>query len=893
MTDKISENVSGGKSDELDFIDSVKEIEMNFRDHRADDDFERMLAELNGKKTKAEEQIEQPEMSDNLVEQDKSDKSESSEAHESSDEQKPKKAAESRPAAPAMSSAVISAGAAIPAVKPAQKKSRKPKPQAAKKQPAPELTEEEKAKLAAEAEKARREEIERAQEERKQRMIESIVEIWQSPDLSEGGRIKMNIKTGERREIHISLPPEQEQRVKARRDAELAEAARADFRRRNTEEEARIAAALAAIEKLEEPEIPPELKKHKPAAVKKDPNGEAQKRRTGRASPAAAGKVSESTIVAGDLVGSAVKSSVKGAAAAKGSATAAAAGAAVASLEKGGKAVKHTAKSSADAGRKLAETAKPHGQHEKSRQDQTAGRSAAGEAKSAAKTVKKENADNEKKARIEQIGKRFAVANLTVCCTIIFGLGVYLAVCERESGFISSENRNLAEKPKLTVESVLDGSYFEDITKWYTDTIPGREKLKPFSSGFEKLFGVTFNNVKLTGDIAPVKKETLEPSAATTTTVSLNTDFSNRSTSSATSKKKKKTSKKLAEVPEELDEGEWMGSVVVTGKGKNVRAMGAFYGQFDMGTKYAETVSRYREELGSSVNIYTLNMPTSAAYYMPENLADDFTSQADCIKNIGMGLSGVMNIDVYDALDAHKEEYIYSRTDHHWTPLGAYYAARVFSQSASFEFPELSTYEEYRIENFVGTMYAYSNYDEEIAKNPDTFIYYKPDNIQNCSVTNYDRSFSNGAASSLFFDFASDVNCYSAILGTDDQITEIETDCATGRTLVVIKDSFGNAMIPYLTHGFDKIYVVDFRYFDINAIDFINEVGATDLLFAVSLSSAHTESHINAIGNLRIQQPAEEELPDVQIPEQVIPGEESLPEEVTPDGGENGNGEVM
>ncbi len=466
--------------------------------------------------------------------------------------------------------------------------------------------------------------------------------------------------------------------------------------------------------------------------------------------------------------------------------------------------------------------------------------------------------------KVGAVNKRFAIINVIVCLTLFFGIGLFLLLCERKSGFIDSENRNLAEKPELTVQSLIDGSYFEDITKWYTDTIPGREELKPFSSRFAKLFGITLNDVKIKGDLAPVKKEELGDDV-TVPDVKVNTDFSSTQTSRVT--RKTNSSEKLAEVPDELDEGEWMGNVVVSGKGENVRAMSAFYGEFSMGAKYAETINRYREELGSSVNIYTMNMPSAAAYYMPENLADQFTSQKDCITNIGSNLLGIVNVDVYDELDAHKEEYIYSRTDHHWAPRGAYYAAKVFAQKAAVLFPDLSEYEECKIDNFVGTMYAYSDYDEELNQNPDTFYYYKPDN--DYTVNYYDSTFSNpNYNAGLFFDYTSGVNCYSAILGRDDVIAEIETDSDNGRVLVIFKDSFGNALVPYLTHGFSKIYVCDFRYFDINAIDFCYDVGCTDLLFAVSISAAHTESHINAIGNLRIQHPeAEEDLPEPYIPD--------------------------
>ena len=74
----------------------------------------------------------------------------------------------------------------------------------------------------------------------------------------------MNIKTEQRKEIHVTLPTEMEGRQDARRETEVYDNPWSGMRRRNTEEEARIAAAAAAIEQMEEPEIPPELLKHKP-----------------------------------------------------------------------------------------------------------------------------------------------------------------------------------------------------------------------------------------------------------------------------------------------------------------------------------------------------------------------------------------------------------------------------------------------------------------------------------------------------------------------------------------------------------------------------------------------------------------------------------------------------
>ncbi len=487
---------------------------------------------------------------------------------------------------------------------------------------------------------------------------------------------------------------------------------------------------------------------------------------------------------------------------------------------------------------------------------------------------KREAAERKKAADLR---KKFSVFNGVLCFALFIGVGFYLLICPRASGKAESENRNLAKKPKFSLSAVIDGSYFEDLTKWYTDTIPFREQLKPFIGSFNDMFGIKLDDVRLTGDIAPAKKEVFEDTDDSSESVKVNLDFSSpdpTDSKSPSASAADSQTESLADVPEELDDGEWLGNVVVSGSGENVRAMSAFYGTFDMGAKYAQTINRYKDALGPGVNVYTMNMPLSSAFYMPENLADQFTSQHDCIKNIGSQLNGIINVDVYDTLEEHKDEYIYSRTDHHWAPLGAYYAAKVFADTAMTDFADLDTYEECRIENFVGTMYAYSDYDDELKNNPDTFIYHKPDNEY--TVTYYDEQFQNPrTGGSLFFDYAEGINTYSAILGTDDVIAEIETDCDNGRVLVIMKDSFGNALVPYLTHSFSKIYVCDFRYFKVNAINFCEKVGCTDFLFAVSLSAAHTESHINAIGNDRIQvSDAEREewgLPEVVLPDDDLP----------------------
>ena len=418
---------------------------------------------------------------------------------------------------------------------------------------------------------------------------------------------------------------------------------------------------------------------------------------------------------------------------------------------------------------------------------------------------RREEREKAKKNNIHEL--EFNVINSVVCLLIVFGVFAALLVMKRESGFIQSENRNLATFPKFSLSSYFDGDFTSGITEYFTDTVPNREKLKSFCSDFTNMLGIKLNDTVITGDFKTVEKEELDQDKiAKTTTVtaftgSRTTTADTKTTDTSTTTKKSTESEKVVDVPDNLDDGQWEGDVIVSGKGENVRAMGAYYGTFENGDKY----------------------------------------------------NGIINTDVYDALAEHTKEYIYSRTDHHWQPLGAYYAAQVFADQSGIDFPDLDTYDKWEIDGFVGTMYAYSNYNSELKKYPDKFIYYKPDNNDDLTVKYYDTEFKNPVESTLFFDYAEGVNCYSAILNVDQEIAEIDTGVDNGRVLVVFKDSFGNALIPFFTHGFSKIYVCDFRYFDINAIDFCKEVGCTDLLFAISLTSCSTPSKVDCLNNIRIQ----------------------------------------
>ena len=270
------------------------------------------------------------------------------------------------------------------------------------------------------------------------------------------------------------------------------------------------------------------------------------------------------------------------------------------------------------------------------------------------------------------------------------------------------------------------------------------------------------------------------------------------------------------------------------------------------GQEYANSLNEYKKALGDNVNVYSMVCPTAVSYYMPENYLNMTASEEDNINNINSFLSNVKPVDVFTALLFHKSEAIYSRTDHHWQPLGAYYAAQKFAETAGVEFAELNdqNYETVTLPGYVGTLYGYTQ-SADLLNNPEDFIYYIPK--AECKTTRYDTSFTNGVEGSLTLDPTNmSTSSYYMVFGGDEQITHIETQCKNGRTLVIFKDSYGNALAPVLTGSFENIYVCDIRYFNLNAVSFIQQVGGTDVLFAMNTYSATGQNH-NYIESIRTQ----------------------------------------
>ncbi|MCD7959413.1 MAG: hypothetical protein LUF89_08030 [Ruminococcus sp.] len=422
------------------------------------------------------------------------------------------------------------------------------------------------------------------------------------------------------------------------------------------------------------------------------------------------------------------------------------------------------------------------------------------------------------------------VMRTCVIGTIMLGGSIFLLVGTRPTES-AEENRMLATMPSITAEGIADGSYIEDLMYYYEDTVPGRSYFKQLISDWETYKGLSSEDtvILFIGEITQVEQETIafteaETESTTEVTVATGTQTTVESTTVTTTTTEEEIEKDAVEVGD---------GIVLIG----THAISMYGGGFSKGEEYAQSLNNYKSDLGADVNVYSLVAPTSVSFYLPDSYSGYTASEIDNIEHINEYLDGVIAVDAYSTLEEHKSEEIYARTDHHWLPLGAYYAAQTFAEAAGVPFADLTDYTAITKEGYIGSMYTFTK-SAVLQDNPEDFTYYIPSN--DYTTTYYNTDFTNARDGNLLISLENvePVSWYLVFMGGDEHITHVSTDVDNDRVLVMVKDSYGNAMVPCLTQSFSEIYVTDMRYFELNAIDFMQDIGATDVLFVMNTFSA-------------------------------------------------------
>lgn len=479
-----------------------------------------------------------------------------------------------------------------------------------------------------------------------------------------------------------------------------------------------------------------------------------------------------------------------------------------------------------------------------------------------------------KPSRRELLNMRLSVLSVGVMVILFALMTLYLLLFPR-STVSQIENRNLAEFPKFSFASYFSGSFTADVATWFDDTVPNHDGFKNMSNSIKNLFGMKmFASTVSTAKPETDSTDNTDTSAAngdtqTTTpangTVPNNTNLLQYAAGRvfpAVSAADEKMGRDFS--TEDNSTLEWVNNLLVVNWDNHWRCMEAFGG--GGGTAYANALNDLQSKVGSGVTIWSMPAPTASAIYTPKNGIDYVGNQKECFDGVAEKLNaGIQSVNVVDVMKKHAEEDIYLRTDHHWQARGAYYAARTFAEAAGVPFADLSTYTEESIPGYVGTMYGFSQ-DTRILNDPDDFHYFVP--ASNYVASYYDTFFNYQYEDDLFADVDT-ANAYLKFLGGDSCIVKVDTQMKNGRKLLVIKDSFGNAEIPFYTNSFEQIYVADVRYLECNLVSFIKDMGITDVLFTMSAYSVVGDNADN-IQNL-IAQNAGETITDSHIVPSVTP----------------------
>lgn len=384
---------------------------------------------------------------------------------------------------------------------------------------------------------------------------------------------------------------------------------------------------------------------------------------------------------------------------------------------------------------------------------------------------------------------------LTVTVFILFLLAAFivLVVLPKDETSAAQENRNLAEMPKFSFSSLFSGEFMTDFETYLSDNVGFRSVFNSLSSGYKSYKGIN--------------------------------SFG-----------------KIVETNGDMGTGEATKSRLLV---IDDRVMEVYCVDDEAREQYIDMVNFYAEKLPSSINLYSMLIPTQVDFMPFYSTVGD--SQSESIRYFSEHFSErVKNISVYDTLKEHflNDEYVYFRTDHHWTQLGAYYAYEKMSESMDFTTVPIEEFEKNSISDFTGYLYSQAE-ASYLSEHKDSIDYYKSvlNDLEYSAVT---YSYIPGEAfnySGKMFDLGKGAS-YTMFLGGDQPYIEINTLSGNKKTLVMIKDSYSNALIPWLACSYSKIIVIDARTFDQSITKVLNTVPVDDFLITNYIMGTNFKDYI-------------------------------------------------
>ncbi|WP_419749981.1 DHHW family protein [Terrisporobacter petrolearius] len=204
-------------------------------------------------------------------------------------------------------------------------------------------------------------------------------------------------------------------------------------------------------------------------------------------------------------------------------------------------------------------------------------------------------------------------------------------------------------------------------------------------------------------------------------------------------------------------------------------------------------------------------------------------------------------VDNYKTMYDHRNEYIYYKTDHHWTSLGAFYSYKELAKSMKLEESPDDYYTQQMVSNdFLGALSSKSGYNVKEGDKVNVYLPAKGDS-QNV-VVNYVEEQERTAT--LYSSQAlKQKDNYEVFLKGNHPLVKIKTNANNNKTLLLFKDSYANSFIPFLVKDFSKIIVVDPRYYYEDIDSLMQQENVNEVLYLYNANTFFNDTSLSPVLN--------------------------------------------